>query len=111
MDLETYHHDVLRTIRPNVPPRDRLLIGALGLSGETGEVVDSLKKMLFQDHPLDKQTICDELGDVLWYVVLLCDTLGLTLEDVMAFNVEKRLKRYPDGFSAERSRNRENEGG
>lgn len=109
MDLEAFHRDVLRTIRPDVPKRDRLIIGALGLSGETGEVVDSLKKMLFQDHPLEKQTICDELGDVLWYMVLLCDTMGLTLEDVMSYNVEKRRKRYPDGFSPERSLNRENE--
>lgn len=109
MDLETFHCDVLRTIRPSLPQRDRLIIGALGLSGEVGEVVDSLKKMLFQDHPLEKQIICDELGDVLWYVVLLCDTLDLTLEDVMSYNVEKRRRRYPDGFSAERSRNREHE--
>lgn len=110
MDLEAYHRDVLRTTRPDLSPRDRLLLGALGLSGETGEVVDSLKKMLFHDHPIDMQTICDELGDVLWYVVLLCDTLGFTLEDVMSFNVEKRRKRYPDGFSVERSRNRESGG-
>lgn len=110
MDVEAYRRDVIRTLRTNLASRDRLLIGALGLSGETGEVVDSLKKMLFHDHPIDKQVICDELGDVLWYVVLLCDTLGLTLEEVMTFNVEKRAKRYPNGFSPERSINRESAG-
>jgi NTP pyrophosphatase (non-canonical NTP hydrolase) len=47
------------------------------------------------------------LGDVLWYFVFLCETAGLTVEEVMEANVAKRRKRYPDGFSNERSRQRE----
>ena len=107
MDLESYRHDVLRTVRPDMSHRDRLLLGALGLSGEAGEVADALKKMLFHGHPLDQAAVRDELGDVMWYVMFLCDTLGLRLEDVLQGNVEKRQRRYPEGFSTERSLNRD----
>ncbi|MFI5271450.1 MAG: nucleoside triphosphate pyrophosphohydrolase family protein [Ktedonobacterales bacterium] len=107
MDLDSYRRDVLRTAPPDLTLRDRLLLGALGLAGESGEVADALKKMLFHSHPLDEAALRDELGDVMWYVMFLCDTLGLSLEDVMDANVEKRRKRYPEGFSAERSINRD----
>lgn len=109
MDFETFRTDVLRTVRKELTERDRLLMGALGISGEAGEVADSLKKMLFHGHPLDVPAVADELGDVMWYVVLLCDTLGLTLDEVLVGNVEKRRKRYPEGFTPERSLNRRGE--
>lgn len=109
MDFETFRTDVLRTVRSETSERDRLLIGALGISGEAGEVAEALKKMLFHDHPLDVEHLADELGDVMWYVVLLCDTLGLTLDEVLVGNVEKRRKRYPEGFTPERSIHRHGE--
>lgn len=103
MDFESYRKDVFRTVRPETPERERLLIAALGLCGESGEVAENVKKALFQGHPLKKDALRDELGDVLWYFVFLCETAGLTVEDVMEANVAKRRKRYPDGFSSERS--------
>ena len=103
MDFETYRRDVFRTVRPETPERERILIAALGLCGESGEVAENVKKSLFQGHPLETSALRDELGDVLWYFVFLCDTVGLTVEDVMEANVTKRRKRYPDGFSSERS--------
>lgn len=110
MDLETYRQDVLRTVRPDMSPRDGLLLGALGLSGEAGEVADALKKALFHGHPIETEALRDELGDVLWYVTFLCHTLGLSVTDVMAANVAKRQRRYPDGFSPERSLHRDDAG-
>ena len=107
MDFETYRQDVFRTVRPDMAERERLLLGALGLCGESGEVAENVKKLLFHRHPMEVSALRDELGDVLWYFVFLCDTLGLTVEEVMEANVEKRRKRYPDGFSSERSMRRE----
>jgi NTP pyrophosphatase (non-canonical NTP hydrolase) len=80
----------------------------MGLAGETGEVIDYIKKGLFHGHELDRQKIIDELGDVLWYVSAIataCD--DISLNDVLWRNVEKLRARYPDGFSEERSINRE----
>lgn len=80
---------------------------ALGLCGESGEVADLVKKHLYQGHPLNKERIAEELGDVAWYLAVMAKAIGYDLEDIFKMNVEKLWKRYPDGFSAERSVNRE----
>ena len=88
-----------------------ILNGVMGLNGEAGECIDIVKKHLFQGHDLDKEKLIDELSDVLWYAAITSEGLGVTLDDVMRHNVEKLQKRYPDGFSAERSIHREDENG
>lgn len=87
-----------------------LTMAGFGLVGETGEVVDTLKKHLFQGHNLSREVMIDELGDVLWYWTLLCMCCDTTPDEVMAENVHKLERRYPEGFNAERSIHRENEG-
>ena len=66
-------------------------------------------KYLYQEHELDFERMAEELGDVCWYVAELAAGMGLKLEDVMARNIAKLRKRYPDGFDAERSVHREEE--
>ena len=68
---------------------------------------DHLKKHLFQGHELDKQTMMKELGDVAWYLAEACEGLGVHLSDVMQMNLDKLHRRYPDGFSTDRSRCRQ----
>lgn len=84
--------------------------GAKGLCGETGEIMDLLKKHDHQGHELDIERMIDELGDVLWYVAELASGMGTTLGAVARHNVDKLRKRYPDGFEASRSVNREGMG-
>ena len=79
----------------------------LGLAGESGEVADAIKKHLYQGHMLDLPHMKEELGDVLWYAALACKCGGFSMSDVMRGNIEKLKLRYPDGFSAERSRGRD----
>ncbi len=81
--------------------------GCLGLAGEAGEVCDVLKKHLYQGHELDRVKMALELGDVLWYVVGTAAGLDLTLEDIARMNIAKLERRYPEGFDAERSVNRD----
>lgn len=109
MDADEYQRLALRTEAPGRPRAERLLNAALGLCGEAGEVADTIKKWQFHGHALDEAGLRKELGDVLWYVALACDALGLQMGDVMAENIEKLRRRYPDGFSAERSINRDPE--
>ena len=83
-----------------------LICGAMGLNGEAGEVVDLIKKIVFHGHEFDIDAICKELGDVCWYVALVCNSLGINLEDVMQKNIDKLKERYPDGFTEKASINR-----
>lgn len=87
-------------------PKLEIATWALGVTGEGGEVADHIKKHLGHDHPLDKDLIRKELGDVMWYIAAMCTSLGLSLEDVAEKNIEKLTKRYPQGFSTEKSINR-----
>lgn len=81
--------------------------GVLGLGGESGECEDQVKKHIFQGHPLDTEHMAKELGDVAWYLAVAAHALGYDLETVLKMNVEKLKKRYPDGFSSDRSMHRE----
>lgn len=83
-----------------------LLNGALGLTGEAGEVADSIKKFIFHGHDLGRDGLIKELGDVCWYLALLCHAIDVPLEEVMTLNIEKLKKRYPEGFSESASINR-----
>ncbi len=106
MKSNEYQQLALRTLAAGLSPRDRLINAALGLNGEAGEFADTVKKHLFHGHPLDRDALLKELGDVLWYVALACDTLDTSMDEVMAANIEKLRRRYPEGFSSERSQQR-----
>ena len=88
----------------------RLLTASVGLSAESGEFMEIVKKMLFQGKPWtddNREHLIIELGDVMWYVMQACSALDVSLEDVVAGNVEKLKKRYPGGeFDVYKSENR-----
>ena len=84
----------------------RLYIATLGLAGEAGEFANLVKKWKGHKHETSDDDLRDELGDILWYMAEICSVCGLDLNEVAAQNVEKLKKRYPEGFSVERSRNR-----
>jgi NTP pyrophosphatase (non-canonical NTP hydrolase) len=69
---------------------------ALGLGGESGEVLDDLKKAYRNDGyitPARREKLLEELGDVQWYVALVATELGSDLEDVAQKNLVKLAKR------------------
>jgi NTP pyrophosphatase (non-canonical NTP hydrolase) len=104
--LNEYQADTLRTAQTPEDKNLALAILGLGCAGEAGEVADYLKKVVGHGHELNVETVKKELGDVMWYVSVLADEVGLTLEDIAQANIDKLRKRYPDGFSSERSINR-----
>lgn len=85
---------------------DYLVNFSMGLSGESGEITDHVKKLVFQGHDLDAEAMAYELGDIMYYVARFADVLGYELSEIASMNQEKLFKRYPDGFSVEASRNR-----
>lgn len=81
--------------------------GLFGLSGEVGECADVYKKYMFQGHEFEREQMIEELGDVLWYAAELAAGLNVPMGEVARRNIDKLQRRYPDGFSAERSVHRE----
>jgi len=106
MDMTEYERAVARTSPNGRATRDDLLLGAVGLAGESGEVADVVKKHVFHGHELDRTRALEELGDILWYVAFTARTLGSSLSAVADANVRKLAARYPEGFSEKASRDR-----
>jgi len=87
-----------------------LMTSAIGLSSETGEFNEIVKKIIFQGKSLTSDNIFHmkrELGDILWYWINACRALDLDPNEVMNENIEKLKSRYPDlKFDVEKSENR-----
>lgn len=102
MKANVYQNLALRTAS-TVNKNDLIVNGAMGLCGESGEVIDIVKKWQYQGHEIDRVKLAKELGDVLWYCAILAEGLETDLETVMINNIDKLKARYPEGFSAEKS--------
>ena len=89
---------------------ERLTTAAVGMSAESGEFLEIVKKMVFQGKPWNegnREHLIIELGDTMWYVMQACMALDVSLDDVVRRNVEKLEKRYPGGsFDVNHSENR-----
>lgn len=83
-----------------------VLAACLGLSGEVGEVNDLIKKFIFHEKSFDDIHLKKEIGDVMWYIALLCDSLHYNLDEIMQMNIDKLKSQYPDGFDVTRANNR-----
>jgi NTP pyrophosphatase (non-canonical NTP hydrolase) len=103
MTINDYQKLAMRTLNPQLNEKDVLLNSVMGLCGESGEVIDLVKKWYCQGHELDEDHLKSELGDVAWYLAEACFALHIDLESVLAGNIEKLKKRYPEGFSTEQS--------
>ena len=106
MEGKEYQKLAMKTLNPSLTKKDMLVNGVMGLNGESGEVIDIVKKHMFQGHELDNDKIKKELGDVMWYVAEVCEALDLSLDEVMEGNIEKLAKRFKDGFTVNESINR-----
>ena len=89
---------------------ERLTTAGVGLAAESGEFLEIVKKMVFQGKPWNddnREHLIIELGDVMWYVMQACMALDVSIEEVVAGNVDKLKKRYPGGeFDVYQSENR-----
>ena len=106
MTVNEYQKLAMTTLNPELSKKDVLINGVMGLCGESGEVIDIVKKWLAQGHELDKEKLAKELGDVAWYLAETAYALDIPLEDILQGNIDKLKKRYPEGFRAADSVNR-----
>lgn len=105
-DLNQYQDAMNRTYKP-----ERMLNHILGLVGEAGEsgmspeamkkiahIAELVKKAVYHATPYERETMKDELGDVLWYLTAMAQDHGLTLNEIAEHNAAKLAARYPNGF-------------
>ena len=107
MTINEYQKLAMTTLNPDLAKKDVLINGVMGLCGESGECIDIVKRHLAQGHELNREELIKELGDVAWYLAETAFALNVELEEVFIRNIEKLKKRYPEGFSTEKSINRE----
>ena len=103
---DDYQREAMRTMFER---RDRAdhLYSAIGLTSEAGEYLDMVKKHVFHGHPFNvANSAVLELGDIQWYIAVEAENIGCSLSYIMALNVAKLRKRYPEGFDPERSQRR-----
>ena len=91
-------------------PINRLITAALGLTAESGEFTEVVKKMVFQGKPVSQDNLFHmkrELGDIMWYFIQACISLDVSPEEIIEMNVDKLKARYPGGeFDVHYSENR-----
>ena len=88
----------------------QLLTAALGLTAESGEFSEVVKKIILQGKPYNEDNVCHmkrELGDICWYIAQACMALDTTFDEIIEMNVDKLKKTYPGGeFNVHQSENR-----
>jgi NTP pyrophosphatase (non-canonical NTP hydrolase) len=101
-----YQKNALRTASTAVTTEHDLWHGVLGLVTESAEMADVLKKQHAYGKPIDLVNLKEELGDVLWYIALLCRALDTDMETIAQANIEKLKIRYPERYTNEKALNR-----
>ncbi len=100
----------LRDLYSEGLPVERLLTAAVGMSAESGEFIEVVKKMIFQGKPVNEENLFHlkrELGDIMWYVAQACMALDTDFNEIIEMNVDKLKSRYPGGeFDVHKSENR-----
>ena len=104
--LNEYQIEASKTINKELDKKELIINSCLGLAGETGELIEHIKKWQGQGHPLNKTHLVFELGDVLFYLAQFCTCSGFSLEHIAKMNIRKLRQRYGDKFSADKSINR-----
>ncbi len=104
---ERYQREIRETINFELDFTERVNSFLLGIAGETGELIDHFKKHFYQGHLLDAGKVAEEAGDILWYLGNLLAEYKIEIKDVMEKNIEKLKNRYPNGFSENKSVNRD----
>lgn len=100
MNFKDYQDNAIKTAKTG-DFKFNLIHAAMGLSGEAGEFTDCVKKYAIYGQSLDSKNAAEELGDILWFVALACETLSVSMEKIAAQNIAKLQARYPEKYTDE----------
>ena len=98
MNMDEYQKKASATM---LPTADNIYYVTLGLANEAGEVAGKIKKWIRDNDAdlsrLDKEALADELGDVMWYLAMLANKVGMSLDDIATRNIDKLSSRAERG--------------
>lgn len=106
LTIRDYAKAARRTMNPKLTWEQARNHALFGIGSECGEILGLYQKT-YQGHELRKDAVMDELGDLMWFIMELCYAEKIDPQDVLEHNVDKLIKRYPDGFAIERSVHRD----
>ncbi len=101
MNLEEYKNVVTQRLNNGIlnEPKERMSYACMGLIEETGEMVAELRKPLFKgnfhEKPLDLQNIKSELGDLMWYIALMCKNCNINMEELKKYKANSTNIQMP----------------
>jgi len=81
------------------PLKAALMHAAMGISGESGELLDAIKKNVIYNKPLDIINVSEELGDLEFYLEMMRQALHLNRDEIIRSNISKLTMRYPSQYS------------
>jgi len=99
MDLKEYQKLCKLTARKGKDVNEDLCNWGLGVSGEAGDIASCIKKLIFHENDSIKEGIKENIGDMMWYVSMICNSLGWDFEKILDENIKKLKERYSQGFS------------
>ena len=101
MTFDEYQKIAPTTLLRHPDPLMDKTIMVLGISGEAGEIVEKWKKLLgYRGGELTEEDVREmskEIGDVLWYLTVFADELGLKMSDIAQQNADKLASRKSRG--------------
>lgn len=103
----SFREEVLRTWKKSQTYGMGISNACMGLAGETGELIDLIKKQIHHGHILDREKLTKEIGDVLYYLEIICDYTGTDTTEAQGRVIAKLRARYPEGFDSQRSINKD----
>lgn len=98
MSAEEQAYRITKVLHTN-PERAHVIVGALKLCSESGELSDTIVKHICYGQEMDIQNIWEECGDLLWYIALILEHTGYNIDQAMHDNINKLRKRYPAKYS------------
>jgi NTP pyrophosphatase (non-canonical NTP hydrolase) len=88
------------------PDQAELLHASIGIAGEAGELLDAVRKHVFDGQPLDRKNVVEELGDLCFYLEAAMQAFGIKRSDIEELNMAKLFERYKDGYSDQQAQER-----
>jgi NTP pyrophosphatase (non-canonical NTP hydrolase) len=96
MEFAEYQRAAASTDKLEGENKEALMVSLLGLAGEAGSLLTLYKKLLRDGDAYQavKESIGEELGDILWYVAAIARRANLDLAEVARLNLQKTADRW-----------------